>query len=204
MMSKRVFPFSRQWHKVTPIAPPTGCGIRPVPNRNLFWKYGCRLRYTSVRKGHTENNEQLLKALSSLEEHSQFKDRVAHGGGVRSSSQTSAYAQIEKEKKIFWFTENKKSTQNNLIFTIIHIIHVHTTDNVRPKQWPHALSNKLQVLIPMRIYKYSMGFRTPAVWPLILKHLLQPWSKAHLASTPLPSSSFSSPFWRLCRPHFWC
>ena len=23
-------------HKVTPIAPPTGCGIRPVPNRNLF------------------------------------------------------------------------------------------------------------------------------------------------------------------------
>ena len=34
-VSKRVFPFSRQWHQVTPIAPPTGCGIRPVPNRNL-------------------------------------------------------------------------------------------------------------------------------------------------------------------------
>ena len=27
----------------------------------------------------------------------------------------------------------------------IYIIHVHTTDNVRPKQCPHALSNKLQV-----------------------------------------------------------
>ena len=27
----------------------------------------------------------------------------------------------------------------------LYIIHVHTTDNVRPKQWPHALSNKLQV-----------------------------------------------------------
>ena len=35
-VSKRVFPFSRQWHQVTPIAPPTGCGIRPVPNRNQF------------------------------------------------------------------------------------------------------------------------------------------------------------------------
>ena len=34
-VSKRVFPFSRQWHQVTPIAPPTGCSIRPVPNRNL-------------------------------------------------------------------------------------------------------------------------------------------------------------------------
>ena len=33
--SKQVFPFSRQWHQVTPIAPPTGCGIQPVPNRNL-------------------------------------------------------------------------------------------------------------------------------------------------------------------------
>ena len=33
-VSKRVCPFSRQWHQVTPIAPPTGCGIRPVPNRN--------------------------------------------------------------------------------------------------------------------------------------------------------------------------
>ena len=28
---------SMQWHKVTPIAPPTGCGIRPVPNRNLAY-----------------------------------------------------------------------------------------------------------------------------------------------------------------------
>ena len=25
-----------QWHQVTPIVPPTGCGIRPVPNRNLL------------------------------------------------------------------------------------------------------------------------------------------------------------------------
>ena len=33
-VSKRVFPFSWQWHQVTLIAPPTGCGIRPVPNRN--------------------------------------------------------------------------------------------------------------------------------------------------------------------------
>ena len=27
----------------------------------------------------------------------------------------------------------------------IYIILVHPTDNVRPQQWPHALSNKLQV-----------------------------------------------------------
>ena len=92
-----------------------------------------------------------------------FKDRAAHGGGVRSNNQTSAYAQIEKE--FFWFTENK----NSLIYTkytciymhqniCLYIIHVHTTDNVRPKQWPHALSNKLQVF-----YENSMGFRTPAV-----------------------------------------
>ena len=79
-----------------------------------------------------------------------FKDRAAHGGGVRSNNQTSAYVRIEKE--FFWFTENK----NSLIYTkytciymhqniCLYIIHVHTTDNVRPKQWPHALSNKLQV-----------------------------------------------------------
>ena len=27
----------------------------------------------------------------------------------------------------------------------LYIIHVHTTDSVRPKQWPRTLSNKLQV-----------------------------------------------------------
>ena len=32
-VSKRVFPYSRPWDQVTPIAPPTGCGIRPVPNK---------------------------------------------------------------------------------------------------------------------------------------------------------------------------
>ena len=35
MMSKRVCPHFKAVHKATPIAPPTGCGIRPVPNRNL-------------------------------------------------------------------------------------------------------------------------------------------------------------------------
>ena len=35
MMSKRVYSLFTAVHKATPIAPPTGCGIRPVPNRNL-------------------------------------------------------------------------------------------------------------------------------------------------------------------------
>ena len=34
-MSKRMYPLFTAVHKATPIAPPTGCGIRPVPNRNL-------------------------------------------------------------------------------------------------------------------------------------------------------------------------
>ena len=79
-----------------------------------------------------------------------FKDRASHGGSVRSNNRTPAYFRIEKE--FFRFTENK----NSLIYKkytcvymhqniCLYIIHVHTTDNVRPKQWPHALSNKLQV-----------------------------------------------------------
>ena len=37
MMSKSgCIPFFTACEEVTPIAPPTGCGIRPVPNRNLY------------------------------------------------------------------------------------------------------------------------------------------------------------------------
>ena len=39
-------------------------------------KYGCRLPRTLVKKVHTENNERLLKALSLLEECSQFQRQL--------------------------------------------------------------------------------------------------------------------------------
>ena len=61
--------------------------------------------------------------------------------------------------------------QNSLIYTkysiyihqniFLYIIHVHTTDIVRPQQRPHALSNKLQVFCE-NLQVFS-GFRTPAV-----------------------------------------
>ena len=55
-----------------------------------------------------------------------------------------------------------------LVFTWIKIlfIHIHVhTNNARPQQWPHALCNKLQVFYEnsIGIYRYSTGFRTPAV-----------------------------------------
>ena len=51
---------------------------------------------TGTRKGHTENNQQLLKACLHSRNTSNFKDRAAHKSGVRSNNQTSAYIQIEE------------------------------------------------------------------------------------------------------------
>ena len=44
MMSKQVHPLFTAVTQVTPIAPPTGCGIRPVPNRNLVQMTSLRER----------------------------------------------------------------------------------------------------------------------------------------------------------------
>ena len=62
------------------------------------------------------------------------------------------------EKEIFWCTENNfwLFTQNILVFTNIKYLyihnHVHTTDSVRPQQWPLALSNRLQVFYDNNIF----------------------------------------------------
>ena len=48
---------------------------------------------TGTRKGHTENNQQLLKACLHS---SNFKDRAAHKSGILSNNQTSAYIRIEE------------------------------------------------------------------------------------------------------------
>ena len=37
------------------------------------------------------------------------------------------------------------------IYQNICIIHVHTTNSGRPQQWPHALSNKLQVFLILQV-----------------------------------------------------
>ena len=104
----------------------------------------------TIHLGEERSHWEQQTAAQSVVNTGSFKDRASHGGGVRSNNRTSAYVRIEKD--FFWFTENK----NSLIYTkytciymhqniCLYIIHVHTTDNVRPKQWPHALSNKLQV-----------------------------------------------------------
>ena len=109
-----------------------------------------KLKLTCVLKVQVQVTIYLGEEMSHSNNTASFKDRASHGGGVRSNNRTSAYTRIEKE--FFGFTENK----NSLIYTkytcvymhqniCLYIIHVHTTDNVRPKQWPHALSNKLQV-----------------------------------------------------------
>ena len=50
MMSKRVYPLLifTAVTQVTPIAPPTGCGIRPVPNRNLGHSVRTSLNATPI------------------------------------------------------------------------------------------------------------------------------------------------------------
>ena len=65
-VSKRVFPFSRQWHQVTPIAPPTGCGIRPVPNRNHRNTRRNNLRFQHGTATYTEYFNRILNWISGF------------------------------------------------------------------------------------------------------------------------------------------
>ena len=103
---------------------------QPNYNSSVFWKYGCRLRYTLARKGHTENNKWQLKVCLQLR-NSQFQRQSCSWKWC-----TEPDFRIRPNSKRF--TETK-------IRFCLYVIHVYTTDNVRPQQWPHVLSNKLQV-----------------------------------------------------------
>ena len=70
-----------------------------------------------------------------------YKERASHGGGVRSNNQTSAYARIEKEFFLIYTKYTYVYMHHNIC---LYIIYVHTTDNVRPKQWLMLYEN-LQV-----------------------------------------------------------
>ena len=119
----------------------------------VFWKYGCRLWYTLVRKGHTENKKQLLKVC--LKKHStvNFKDRATHKSGARSNNRTSAYVQIVTRNYI----ETKlRLTQNILVYTYINPSTYYwqckaTMAGLSSEQWIKSI-----------LWEFT-GFRTPTV-----------------------------------------
>ena len=63
-----MYPLSRQC-KVTPIAPPTGCSIRPVPNRNLYTSSRLRTCVMQSRDcAHVLRNPKIACAISEFRE----------------------------------------------------------------------------------------------------------------------------------------
>ena len=69
---------------------------QPNYNSPVFWKYGFRLRYTSVRKGHTVNNEWLPKVCLQSRNTANFRNGAAHKSGIQSNNWTSTYIRVTK------------------------------------------------------------------------------------------------------------